>query len=330
MEPLRRRSPHRIIGESPQVLALRDRIARIAASPASTVFITGESGTGKDLVAKVIHESSVRRAHPFMNITCSALPEQLLETELFGHERGAFTDAGGQHRGLLENANGGTVFLDEVSEMTPTLQAKLLRFLEDRSFRRVGGERDVHVSVRIIAASNRNMEREVANGHFRADLYYRLNVVPVWLSPLRSRLSDIPLLVNHFIDGLNEQFGRGVKGLTAAAWRLFGRYGWPGNIRELRNVLERAVVLTLGAWLDSGDFPGLQECPYYGAIELPPDGLRLEDLERSLVRQALRLTRGNRTQAGHLLGLNRDQVRHRIEKLALQADFPAAAGRRHA
>src|SRR5687767_5161299 len=199
-------SLQRLIGESQSIKALRALVARVATSPASTVLLTGESGTGKDLVAKIIHYSSDRASKPFMNITCSALPEQLLESELFGHERGAFTDARTQKKGLLEMADGGTVFLDEIAEMTPGLQAKLLRFLEEKSFKRVGGAQDIRVDVRVVAATNRNLEEEVTKGRFRSDLYYRLNVLPIALPPLRSHAEDVPLLVDYYIDSFNEEF----------------------------------------------------------------------------------------------------------------------------
>src|SRR6476620_7536222 len=196
----------RIVGSSPEIIALRHLVARIASSPASTVLLTGESGTGKDLVAKVIHYGSDRASRPFMNITCSALPEQLLESELFGHARGAFTDARMQKRGLLEAAEGGTVFLDEIGEMTAGLQAKLLRFLEEKSFKRVGGLSDIRVDVRVIAATNRNLDQEVSNGKFREDLFYRLQVLPITMPALRSHAEDIPLLVEYFIDAFNTEF----------------------------------------------------------------------------------------------------------------------------
>src|SRR5207237_4370624 len=194
--------------------SLRQMVAKVAASPASTVLLTGESGTGKDLVAKTIHYSSGRASRPFMNITCSALPEQLLESELFGHERGAFTDARLQKRGLLESADGGTVFLDEIGEMVPGLQAKLLRFLEEKTFKRVGGATDIRVDVRVVAATNRNLEEEVKHGRFREDLYYRLNVLPIALPPLRARTEDIPRLVHYFVDSYNTEFRKRIKGVA--------------------------------------------------------------------------------------------------------------------
>src|SRR6186713_1011433 len=225
-------SLQRLVGESPAIKALRLLVARIAASPASTVLLTGESGTGKDLVAKIIHYASDRASKPFMNITCSALPEQLLESELFGHERGAFTDARMQKRGLLESADGGTVFLDEIGEMVPALQAKLLRFLEEKAFKRVGGSGDVRVDVRVIAATNRDLEEAVKAGSFREDLYYRLNVMQITLPSLREHPSDIPLLVSYYMDVFNREFRKNIRGVTPDAMGLLKAYRWPGNIRE--------------------------------------------------------------------------------------------------
>jgi len=310
----------RIVGASESMAALRALVAKVAASPASTVLLTGESGTGKDLVAKVLHYSSDRASRPFMNITCSALPESLLESELFGHERGAFTDARIQKRGLLETADGGTVFLDEVGEMVPALQAKLLRFLEEKTFKRIGGAADIHVDVRVIAATNRSLHDEVAKGQFRSDLYYRLNVLPLALSPLRSHLDDVPALVDFFVDGFNREFRKNILGATPAALRILQSYGWPGNVRELRNVVERAMLLAEGQNLEARDFAGLTAAAPTGeTFELPAGGVDLEQLERSLVIQALRRCGGNQTKAATLLGLNRDQIRYRIEKFGLSA-----------
>src|SRR5437867_1252838 len=205
----------RIIGQSPAMTEIKELLRKVAASPASTVLLTGESGTGKDLAAKVLHYLSDRASRPFMNITCSALPEQILESELFGHERGAFTDARSQKRGLLESADGGTVFLDEIGEMAGALQAKLLRFLEEKTFKRVGGVADIRVDVRVIAATNRTLEEQVKNGRFREDLYYRLNVLPIVLPPLRSRAEDIPTLVRFFVDAYNTEFKKRVRGVSA-------------------------------------------------------------------------------------------------------------------
>ena len=298
--------------------SLRHLVARVALSPASTVLLTGESGTGKDLVAKIIHYTSNRAGRPFMNITCSALPEQLLESELFGHERGAFTDARMQKKGLLEMADGGTVFLDEIGEMTAGLQAKLLRFLEEKSFKRVGGATDIRVDVRVIAATNRNLEEEVAKHRFRSDLYFRLNVLPMSLPALRTHAEDIPLLVEFFIDAFNTEFRKRVLGATPSAYAVLRGYGWPGNVRELRNVIERAMLLSDADRLDARDFAALGTQLGAGdEFELPASGVDLERLERSLVTQALRRSGGNQTRAGALLGLNRDQIRYRIEKFGL-------------
>ena len=307
-----------IVGQSSVMENLRQLVAKVAASPASTVLLTGESGTGKDLVAKTIHYSSARTARPFMNITCSALPEQLLESELFGHERGAFTDARMQKRGLLESADGGTVFLDEIGEMVPGLQAKLLRFLEEKSFKRVGGASDIRVDVRVVAATNRNLEEQVAKGDFRSDLYYRLNVLPIRLPALREHPEDVPALLRFFIDAFNTEFKKKITGVSPTAETLLRRYGWPGNVREMRNVVERAMLLAEGARLEVQDFGVLNAgAPSADPFDLPAAGVDLEALERSLVAQALRRAGGNQTKAAALLGLNRDQIRYRIEKFRL-------------
>ena len=313
-----------LVGSSPAIDELRDLVARVATSPASTVLLTGESGTGKDLVAKIIHYTSHRAARPFMNITCSALPEHLLESELFGHERGAFTDARAQKHGLLESADGGTVFLDEIGEMVPSLQGKLLRFLEEKTFKRVGGAQDIHVDVRVIAATNRRLEEEVARERFRSDLYYRLNVLPIAIPPLRSHIEDLPVLIEYFIDTFNGEFRKRVAGASAAVYELLSRYDWPGNVRELRNVVERAMLLTDGERLLPRDVASVGALADPAAIfVLPAKGVDMEGLERSLLVQALKRTGGNQTKAGTLLGLNRDQVRYRIEKFELAPLAPA-------
>ena len=307
-----------IIGASPAMLQAKTLMARVAASPASTVLLTGETGTGKDLAAKVIHYNSERAARPFVNITASALPEQLLESELFGHERGAFTDARQQKRGLVEMADAGTVFLDEIGEMTPGLQSKLLRFLEEKTFKRVGGLADIRVDVRVIAATNRNLDAEVGAGKFREDLFYRLQVMPIMLPPLRDRGGDIPLLANYYIDRYNREFRKHVRGATPEAMAQLERYRWPGNIRELRNGIERAMLLMDRNWLEPRDFTTLSRGAIPGLqFQLPPNGVVLEEVERQLLIQALDRAHGNQTHAGHLLGINRDQVRYRIEKFGL-------------
>jgi two-component system, NtrC family, response regulator AtoC len=310
----------RVVGESDVMVGVRALLQKIAASPASTVLLTGESGTGKDLAAKVLHYASDRAAKPFMNITCSALPEALLESELFGHERGAFTGADRQKRGLLESADGGTVFLDEIGEMVPGLQAKMLRFLEEKSFKRVGGSADIRVDVRVVAATNRKLETEVKEGRFREDLYYRLNVLPIELPPLRARTGDLPLLINYYVDSYNREFRKRVRGVEPNAMDALKSYGWPGNVRELRNVVERAMLLADGQTLTLGDFPVAAA----GAgrlteqVDLPAAGIDLEQLERSLVIQALERSGWNQTKAAGMLGLNRDQIRYRVEKFKLE------------
>ena len=301
-------------------------LARVAASPASTVLLTGETGTGKDLAAKAIHYNSERAAKPFINITASALPEQLLESELFGHERGAFTDARQQKRGLLETADGGTVFLDEIGEISPGLQSKLLRFLEEKTFKRVGGLADIRVDVRVIAATNRNLDADVQAGKFREDLFYRLQVMPIALPPLRERTGDIPRLVNYYIDRYNREFRKRVKGASPEALVMLEHYRWPGNIRELRNAIERAMLLMDREWLQPDDFTTLMRASSsQSQFRLPPGGLVLEDVERQLVAQALERAHGNQTRAGQLLGINRDQVRYRIEKFGLGFGRPSGS-----
>jgi len=306
-----------IIGESPAMRQVKALLARVAASPASTVLLTGETGTGKDLAAKAIHYNSARTGRAFVNITCSALPEQLLESELFGHERGAFTDARQQKRGLFETADGGTVFLDEIGEMTPALQAKLLRFLEEKTFKRVGGLADLRVDVRVIAATNRNLEDEVKAGRFREDLFYRLQVMPIPLPPLRERRGDVPLLARYYIDRFNQEFRKRVKGVSPAGIEVLEHYGWPGNVRELRNAIERAMLLIDQERLEPEHFTTLTRTVAPTQFRLPPEGVNLDEVERQLLLQALERAGGNQTQAAHLLGINRDQVRYRIEKFGL-------------
>ena len=307
-----------IIGTSPAMVQAKTLLERIAGSRASTVLLTGETGTGKDLAAKAIHYNSDRALRSFVTITCSALPEQLLESELFGHERGAFTDARQQKRGLFESADGGTVFLDEIGEMTPALQAKLLRFLEEKAFKRVGGLTDIRVDVRVIAATHRDLEEGVKAGTFREDLFYRLQVMPIPLPPLRARHGDISVLASFYVDLYNREFRKRVLGLTPDAMKALEQYQWPGNIRELRNAIERAMLLMDREWLEPGDFTTLTRSVTATPFRLPPEGLSLEDLERQLLVQALERSGGNQTQAAQLLGINRDQVRYRIEKFGLQ------------
>ena len=317
-------SPDSIVGESAPIVAVRALLQKIGTSPASTVLLTGESGTGKDLAAKVIHYSSSRAARPFMNITCSALPETLLESELFGHERGAFTGADRQKRGLIESADGGTVFLDEIGEMVPLLQAKLLRFLEEKAFKRVGGSADVKVDVRVIAATNRSLQEEVKKGRFREDLFYRLNVMAVTLPSLRDLPGDVPRLLHHYIDLFNVEFRKKIQGVSPGALKALQAYHWPGNVRELRNAVERAMLLTEGSELNESHFAMLNvsNAELSTGMGLPAGGINLEELERSLVVQALERSGWNQTRAAAMLGLNRDQIRYRIEKFKLEKATP--------
>jgi len=314
-----------LIGESEPMQRVGALARKVAQSPTSTVLLTGESGTGKDLLAKIIHYGSSRAARPFMNITCSALPETLLESELFGHERGAFTDARQQKRGLFEQADDGTVFLDEVAETVPTFQSKLLRFLEEKAFRRLGGTSDIKVDVRVIAATNQDLEKTVRDGKFREDLYYRLNVLRIEMPPLRARNHDIVLLAEHYIRIFSQEFRRPVRRLTSAAEQALIAYSWPGNVRELRNLIERAVLLAESESLEPSDFETVHtlrapaDATAAGGIQLPEQGLDIEEVEKKLVVLALERTRGNQTRAAALLGLHRDQIRYRIEKFGLKA-----------
>jgi transcriptional regulator with GAF, ATPase, and Fis domain len=314
-----------VTGKSPRMRAVFDLVRTIADSN-GTVLLTGESGTGKEVVANVIHHHSRRRSRPFVPVSCAILSGTLIESELFGHERGAFTDARQQKRGLFETADGGTVFLDEIGEMTPGLQSKLLRFLEEKTFKRVGGLADIRVDVRVIAATNRNLEEEVKAGKFREDLFYRLQVMPIVLPALRERRGDVLLLADWYIKRYNAEFRKRVKGLTADAEALLTQYRWPGNVRELRNAIERAMLLTDKDRLASEDFTTLSQARQTATFRLPPEGVNLEDIERQLLVQALERAQGNQTRAGTLLGINRDQVRYRIEKFGLtRTGSPAGA-----
>jgi len=317
-----------IVGDSEPTRQVKALARKVAQSPASTVLLTGESGTGKDLLAKVIHYASSRSRRPFLNITCSALPETLLESELFGHERGAFTDARQMKRGLFEQADQGTVFLDEIGETVPTLQAKLLRFLEEKAFRRVGGGGDISVDVRVIAATNRDLEQNVRDGKFREDLYFRLNVFRITMPALRERPDDIGPLIRHFLAGFSKEFRRPGTKISPAAEKMLRAYSWPGNVRELRNVVERAVLLAESDTLEPSDFESLHTLPNLrapaapvagatGGIQLPEGGLDLDDVEKRFIELALERTNGNQTRAAALLGLHRDQIRYRMEKYGL-------------
>jgi len=314
-----------LVGESEPIKNAIALIKKVAASPATTILFQGESGTGKDLFAKAIHFYSSRGDRPFLAVNCAALPENLVESELFGYERGAFTDARQQKKGLLELADGGTLFLDEIGEMPPGLQAKLLRVLEEQSFKRVGGVQDVRVDVRIIASSNREVKKMVDDGKFRQDLFYRLNVMTITLPPLRERGDDVKLLCRHFVTEFNARFGKNILGLTPEAERLLSLYHWPGNVRELKNLIERAMILEEGTHIGAGALP-IDVAEYSpGArdaalpdIALPEKGTSLEKVEEELIRQALSRTRGNQTRAAKLLNISRDALRYKMKKFQLQ------------
>jgi DNA-binding NtrC family response regulator len=310
-----------LIGQSDQMKTVFDLITKIAKSDASTVFMQGESGTGKDMVARVVHYQSRRAEKPLMEINCTALPETLVESELFGHEKGAFTDAKAMKKGLFELTNGGTVYLDEIGDMMPSTQAKLLKVIENRSFKTIGGTSDIEVDVRIITATNKDMAEEVRKGNFREDLYYRLKVIPITIPPLRERGEDILLLAKYFIDEFNREFKKNLKGLSRETGKCFMEYHWPGNVRELRNVIERAMILESEDHLLPEHLPlemtsqEVMTQNVKGAdIKIPLGGIDIEEVERELIRQALDTTRGNQTKAAKLLNLTRDTLRYRMQK----------------
>src|SRR5215469_2346279 len=354
-EVRRRAGYHNVIGVSAKMADLLGFVSKVATSEATTILIQGESGTGKDLVAKTIHYQSRRQDKPFVAINCSAIPETLIEAELFGHERGAFTDAKAMKKGLFEMADGGTLFLDEIGELSPLLQAKLLRVLEDRMIRRVGGLRDMQVDVRVIAASNRDLERAVKENSFRQDLYYRLAIISIFLPPLRDRKDDILPLVEYFIDRYNRKFRQSVEGITDETRKLPPKYHWPGNFSELKNAVERAIILEESNVLrpDYLPFAVAQQQAAYTAFEMtsatgngnadatrlpdgrslpklmiPEGGTSLEEVERALVDMAMTQASGNQTHAAKLLDISRDALRYKLKKFGLlhaEEDEPSPA-----
>ncbi|MEZ4415525.1 MAG: sigma-54 dependent transcriptional regulator [Gemmatimonadota bacterium] len=313
------------IGASPRLAPLFEALERLERVDAPTVLVTGESGTGKDVIARAIHVHGPRKDGVFVEVDCASLPEHLIESELFGHERGAFTDAKNTKRGLFELAAGGVVFLDEIGEMKPITQAKLLRAIENRSFRRVGGVASIPLNASLIAATNRDLRREVEQGGFREDLYFRLNVIPIHIPPLRDRTEDVPALVAHFLDRFSRTLGRKVEGASRDAMSLLQSYGWPGNVRELRNLLERVVLLGKSGTVEVDDLP--PEMRFRGmararrtavhGFTLPEEGVDLEAVERSLVAQALERAAGNQSAAARLLGISRYALRYRMQKFGL-------------
>jgi len=312
-----------VIADSASMREVLNFVRRVAASEATTILLEGENGTGKDLVAKTLHYQSLRQAEPFIAINCAAIPETLLESELFGYEKGAFTDARAQKRGIFELADKGTLFLDEIGEIPLMLQAKLLRVLEDQSFRRLGGLKDINLDLRVIAATNKNLREAVKEGAFRQDLYFRLNVIQILIPPLRDRTEDILPLTRFFIEHYNRKFKRSIEGTTDAAAKLLAVHDWPGNVRELRNAIERAMILEESALITPQSLPIAIVRPDAGgpapaAADIPSDGLSLEDNERSLLARALEKTNGNQTQAARLLRITRDTLRYKMKKFNLR------------
>jgi DNA-binding NtrC family response regulator len=311
---------HNIIGDSSQLQAVYDMVKR-AATTKATVLILGESGTGKELIAQAIHHESQRRDKAFVKVHCAALSEGLLESELFGHEKGAFTGAVGRKEGRFELADGGTLFLDEIGEISPSVQVKLLRVLQQREFERVGGTQTLKVDVRIVAATHRDLVGEVKAGRFREDLYYRLNVVAVTLPPLRERKSDIPALVSHFLEKYSDSYGKEVRGLAPGTLQALLSYDWPGNIRELENAIERAVVLAPGNELTTDDLPPVLRGPRpVGASpsSLIP-GATLAQIEREAILRTLEMVGGSTTRAAEILGISVRKVQYRLKEYGAAA-----------
>ncbi len=298
-----------------EVLATVERVAPTN----STVLLGGESGVGKDLIARAIHHHSRRASGPFVKINCTAIPENLLESELFGYEKGAFTGAVAAKPGKFELADKGTIFLDEIGDVPGAIQAKLLRVLQEREFERLGGTKTLKVDVRVIAATNQDLRAALEQGTFREDLYYRLNVVPINIPPLRDRKEDVPYLVDHFVEHFVRQAGKKMTGITPEAQRVLENFHWPGNVRELENIIERAVALSNGPVLGASDIrldASAGKAPP-DAVPFPPEGMTLERFEEEVIREALRRTNGNKSQAARLLGLSRNALRYRLSKMGL-------------
>jgi two-component system, NtrC family, response regulator HydG len=309
----------RIIAASPKMKALLETLAMVAPSDAA-VLIMGESGTGKEVVANAIHHNSPRAGEPFIKVSCAALPETLLESELFGHEKGAFTGAVARREGRFQLAHRGTIFLDEVGEMSPAIQTKLLRVLQEKEFEPLGGTRTIKVDIRVIAATNRDLVKEVKEGRYREDLYYRLNVVPLTLPPLRERREDIPLLTDHFLAHYREKNRKPLRSISGKALDLLVRYDWPGNIRELENCIERAVILSRDEVLVPADLPPqirmLSREEGKEALAIPA-GMSLDEVERALIVKTLDETGGNRTRAAEILGINRRTLQNKLKQYGI-------------
>ncbi len=312
------RLDHPVVGVSLEVHKLHHLIDLMAENADTTTLLLGESGTGKELVAREIHRRSARRDRPFLDINCAVLSETLLESQMFGHEKGAFTDARELKRGLLEVADGGTILLDEIGEMPLPVQPKLLRMLESRTFRRVGGTRDLSVNVRVIAATNRDLARAVAEGRFREDLFYRLNVFPIMVPPLRERARDIPVLASHFLALFNSMLKKSVTAFSPRALDLLSSYVWPGNVRELRNVIERALVLSQGSVVDTDLLPreilGVSEEGSAGPAAPPENGRTLDAVEQAHILKVLREEGNNKSSASRALGISRSTLLEKLKK----------------
>jgi DNA-binding NtrC family response regulator len=318
-----------IVGKSNAIHKLRVRCEKLAEARVPAVLITGESGTGKEVFARYIHQRIHRDAPagfaPFVGINCAALPEPLVESELFGHEKGAFTDAKAEKKGIFELAHGGSVLLDEIGEMRKDLQSKLLRVLEERTVRRVGGRHDLPVDAQVFATTNRNLEESVEKGEFRVDLYYRLNAFSLHIPPLRDRREDVPFLARHFLREYSEKYKKtGIRDFSPEAMDMLAAYRWPGNVRELRNVVERIVVLEQEEWVLPEHLPeevrkprAAPEEKAVGALTIPDEGLSLEEVEKRLIVQALGKAGGNKTLAARLLGISYDSLRYQVKKFGL-------------
>jgi len=308
-----------IIGRSEKMREVFETAERVAATRA-TVLLGGESGTGKGMLARAIHLSSPRADAPFVKINCSAIPENLMEAELFGYEKGAFTGAARAHSGKFAQADGGTVFLDEIGDVPAAVQVKLLRVLQEREFERLGGSKTIEVDVRIIAATNQDLLAALEQGTFREDLYYRLNVVPINLAPLRERKEDIPYLVQHFLEKFSEDTGGRVKAVSPAAVDKLTAYHWPGNVRELENIIQRSMVLAAGETIDLDDIrldQGARALSSPGEIPFLPEGMTLDYYEQELIREAMRRSDDNKSQAARLLGLTRNALRYRLSQMGI-------------
>lgn len=311
---------NRIIYRSPKMDSLINLAGRVASSRA-TVLIQGESGTGKELIARLIHNISPRSAKSFIAVNCGALPENLLESELFGHEKGSFTGALARRIGRCEEADGGTLFLDEIGEITPSVQIKLLRFLQEREFQRIGGNQTIYSDVRIISATNRDLEAKVKEGSFREDLYYRLNVVALSVPPLRERKEDIPLLIDHFLQVYTTENNRNIQGITSEARDLLMKYDYPGNVRELENIIERAVVISRDSFISLKDLPFTEESLYQIDTLTEEAGFlrsSIEDLERKMIREAMEKAGGHQTKAAETLGISERMLRYKLKKYSLK------------